>query len=134
MFNVVESEIVLPYRIGHSYYEHGNDLRKVGDRQMGFSNADIVSIHNYGFHDDHQTIKFYKEFDFIQPSHIRFTIFSEQENLILTELHVHLAEKRSYWRENRETRGRGFSNFSLVLKIIQDPNKKIYQWTGEYFG
>lgn len=133
MFNIVESVVDLNYRFNHSYYEHGDDLRKVGDKQIGFTDADIVEIKLYGWQREAQLLKFYKERCYPQPDRIIFTIFDEYTNLIQTELHVVLHEKRTYWRENRETRGRTSPNFSIQLKIIQDPNKKTYKWSGDYW-
>lgn len=133
-FNIVNSEITLNCRFNNYYYEQGNDLRKMGDPQMGFSDADILEITNHGYHDDHPEVKFFKERIYGQPNHILFTIYNTETNLIMTELHVYLDEKRSFWRRNREARGRVFPNISLKLRIIQDPNHTTYKWTGEYWG
>lgn len=129
-FNIVTSEIELPYRFNHSYYEHGNDLRDMGDPQIGFSDADIVEITNYTTSPMRGQIEFYKERLYPQPSTIIFTIFDVEENIIITELHVLLDRKRSYWRVNRPCRA--FPNMAVRLKIIQDPNCKTYLWTGLY--
>ncbi|ABY63162.1 hypothetical protein ST201phi2-1p337 [Pseudomonas phage 201phi2-1] len=133
-FNVVETVVDLNYRFNRTYYEHGDNLVKVGNKDWGFTDADIVEIKLYGWQAKEQKLKFYKERNYVQQDRLIFTIFDEYTNLIQTELHVILSEKRTYWRENRETRGRTFPNFSLKLKIIQDPNKKTYVWSGEYWG
>lgn len=132
-FNIVESEVQLNLRFNHYYSEHGDDFRKVGDPNIGFSDADIIEITNHGWYNDHPEVRFYKERMYDEPSKLVFTIFNVETNLILTELHVYLNEKRSFWRRNREARGRVFPNISLKLKIIQDPNQKTYRWTGDYW-
>lgn len=132
-FNIVESVVDLDYRFNHIYYERGNNLRKVGNPEMGFTDADIVELHNYGYNGTAHQIHFYKERNYVQPDRLLFTIFDVETNLILTELHVHLSERRSFFRGSRHTRGRVFPNLSLKLKIIQDPNRKSYVWTGEYW-
>lgn len=133
-FNTVESIVDLNYRFNHIYYEQGNNLRDVGYKPMGFSDADIVEIHNYGYAGRADELRYYKERNYAQPDHLLFTIFDVPTNLIQVELHVILSEKRCFWRYNRETRGRVFPNFSLKLKIIQNPTKKPYVWTGDYWG
>lgn len=129
-FNIVTSEIELPFRFNHSYYEHGNDLRKQGDPEIGFSDADIVEITNLAKGKDRHPISFYKERLYPKPDEIIFTIFDVDENIIITELHVILSEKRSYWRQCIPNRV--YSDMSVRLKIIQDPNCKTYLWTGNY--
>lgn len=129
-FNIVTSEIFLPYRFNHTYYEHGNDLRKMGDPQIGFSDADIVEIIDYNKHHIPDQIRFYKEHLYPKPDEIIFTIFDVPTNLIITELHVILSEKRSYWRVNIPCRIE--ANMGVRLKITQDPNKRTYLWTGLY--
>lgn len=129
-FNIVTSEIELPYRFNHSYYEHGNDLRKQGNPEIGFSDADIVEIINYAKGKDHKEISFHKERLYPKPDEIVFTIFDVEETIIITELHVILSEKRSYWRQNRP--GLVYADMAVKLKITQDPNCTTYIWTGHY--
>ena len=129
-FNIVTSEIELPYRFNHSYFEHGNDLRKQGNPEIGFSDADIVEITNFAKGGDRREISFHKERLYPKPDEIVFTIFDVEETLIISELHVILSEKRSYWRKNRP--GKVYADMSVRLKITQDPNCTTYIWTGHY--
>lgn len=129
-FAITETEVELPYRYNHLYYERGNDFRKLGNQQAGFTDANIVEITNYAKGKDRREVGFYKERLYPAPDHIIFTIFDVEENLIMTELHVILSEKRSYWRVNRPCRVP--SDISVRLKIIQNPNLKTYLWTGLY--
>lgn len=129
-FNIIHSEIELPYRFNHSYFEHGNDLRNMGDKQIGFTDADITEITNYVNSPMRGILGFYKERLYPKPDEIVFTIFDEAERVIITELHVILSEKRSYWRKC--SRRWTFPDMAVRLKITQDPNKKTYKWTGTY--
>lgn len=129
-FHITKTDIELPYRFNHTYYEHGNDLRDVGNKQIGFSDADIVEIVNYAKGKDRREIGFYKERLYPKPDEIIFTIFDAEENLIMTVLKVILSEKRSYWRVNRPCRVD--SNMMVKLRITQDPNKHTILWTGIY--
>lgn len=127
---IIESERVLTYTFGNTYYEHQCELRDLGNQQLGFTDAEIVEIVNHVKSPMRGELAFYREHLYPEPSTVVFTIFDIEENLIVCELHVKLAEKRAYWQKCR--RGWTYPNMTVTLKIIQDPNRKTYAWTGHY--
>lgn len=130
-FNIVRSKIDLEYRFNTSYFEHGYNLRKQGDPEIGFSDAHIVELINNAKGTDYRELGFHKERLYPKPDEIVFTIFDVEERVIITELHVILSEKRCYWRRNRRPSNR-YADMVVRLEIVQDPNSTLYIWTGIY--
>lgn len=129
-FAIIESERVLHYTFGNTYYEQQCNLRNLGDQQMGFSDANITEIVNHVKTSDRGELSFYKEHLYPAPSTIVFTIFDIEANVIVCELHVKLDEKRAIWQKCRM--GWVYPDLTITLKITQDPNKRTYIWTGIY--
>lgn len=116
----------LDYNFRGTYSERFKSLLKHGIEALEFTDADIEWIVNGDKQKDADTIKFYKETWLEKPRHICFTIFEEQRNRVLVELHVELDKKRIYWKKPI-TRW-NIPNFKLRLKIGQDKTKR--KWTG----
>lgn len=129
-FNIVTSELDLPYRFNHSYYAQGTDLRGMGNKGMGFTDVDILEIRNLAKGKDVHEIKFHKERFYPKPDEVTFTIYDVEENFIITELKVILSEKRCFYLANRV--GKLYANMVVRIKVTQDPNNKTYLWTGLY--
>lgn len=129
-FAIIESERVLKYTFGNTYYEQQSSLRDLGNQQLGFSDANIVEIVNNVKRSDRGEIEFYKERLYPEPSTIIFTIFDVEANLIISELNVKLDEKRAFFTKCRM--GWIYPDLTITLKITQDPNDRTYLWTGIY--
>lgn len=129
-FAIIESEVEIPYRFNNTYYPHKSEFRHVGNKQLGFTDADIVEIINHVKSPLRGELKFYKERLYPKPDVIVFTIYDVHYNIVITELHVVLSERRSYWRKCRP--GWTFPDMSVRLKLTQDPNKRPITWTGHY--
>jgi hypothetical protein len=129
-FAIIESYRNLTYTFGNTYHEHQCELRDLGNQQLGFTDANIVEIINHVPVAHRGPVGFYKERLYPKPSTIIFTLFDEVENLIIAEMHVLLDEKRVKWEKCR--RGWTYPNLEIRLKITQDPNLRLFAWTGNY--
>lgn len=130
MFPIQETETVVRYgpREG-SYYNKEYDLKNYGVKRYPYTDVDIIEI--ISTEKIPKKLRFYKVRDYVNQTILIFYIYDVETNMLVVTMNVKL-DKQRLWFETPDITEM-FPNMDVKIKVIQDPNKKQYRWTGEYW-
>lgn len=129
MFPIQTTEATLRYDLKYTYYNHGYDLKDYGVKRFAYSDIDILEL--ISLEKIPRKLKFHKVRDYVSQTIIQFYIYDVESNQLIVTLNALLDKQRMYFEV--PDFGREFPNMDVRILVTQDPNKKPYRWTGEYW-
>lgn len=130
MFPIQETETVVRYGPrGGSYYNKEYDLKNYGVKRYPYTDVDILNIISTEKYP--KKLRFHKVRDYVNQTILQFYIYDVCSNRLVVTMFVLLDKQRLYFET--PDRNTEFPNMDVVINVIQDPNKKQYRWTGEYW-
>lgn len=112
-----------------SYYNKEYDLKKYGVKRYPYTDVNILELISTESHP--KKLRFHKVRDYVNQTMLQFYIYDVESNRLVVTMFVLLAQQRLYFETPDFTWE--FPNMDVRIEVIQDPNKKQYRWSGEYW-
>ncbi|AAL83124.1 hypothetical protein KEN51_CDS0157 [Pseudomonas phage vB_Pae10145-KEN51] len=121
-------EVTLEY--GKPFIRNGvlKHLPDLGTPDLGWTDFNILEIIPGPGYIDKNTLNFYKERDCLFPAIVRFTVFEEERNRIISTINVDLAKKELEW--NKTDRFWEIENFAIRFQLTQNPYSVLWASNG----